>query len=65
MKVYIFNHSDNVNNGKSWDLPMIVMGLDERDRPYAVVKNPYFPEETLRATYETFYGHGRWSADLD
>jgi len=65
MKVYIFDSSDNVNDGKSWDLPMISMGLDEQDRPYAIVKNPYFPGETLRATYETFYGFNRWGVDLD
>jgi len=65
MKVYIFDSSDNVNDGKSWDLPMISMGLDEQDRPYAIVENPYFPWKHLRATYETFYGFNRWGVDLD
>ena len=65
MKVYIFNSGDGMNPGKTWELNMISMGLDELDRPYAIVENPYFPGEHLRATYETFYGFNRWGVDLD
>jgi hypothetical protein len=64
MQVYVFNSAIN-EPGKIHNLKLIDYCLDPDDRPYAIVENPYFPRETLQATYKGDGHAWLWEVDID
>ena len=65
MQVYVFNSAIN-EPGKIHNLKLFDLCMDPDDRPYAIVENPYFPGETLQATYKGDGDYGWfWEVDLD
>jgi len=64
MQVYVFNSAIN-EPGKIHNLKLIDHCMDPDDCPYAIVENPYFPRETLQATYKGDGHAWLWEVDLD
>jgi hypothetical protein len=38
--------------------------MDHADAPYAIVSNPFFPGDSLRAEYNFYNGSLQWTVDV-
>jgi hypothetical protein len=65
MQVRVFNSAYPEQPGTIQNLKLIDLCMDSDDRPYAIVENPYFPGEKLRATYNGDSHSCLWGVDLD
>ena len=64
MKVHFINSGLGTDSGFK-EVEVHSFKMDSDDAPYAIVSNPFFPGDSLRAEYNYYNGSLQWVVDLD
>jgi hypothetical protein len=64
MQVHFINSGLGTDSGFK-EVNVQSFKMDHDDAPYAIVSNPFFPGDSLRAEYNYFNGCLQWVVDLD
>ena len=49
----------------SWEVDVHSFRMDADDAPYAIVSNPFFKGDSLRAEYKFYNASLQWVVDID